>query len=416
MVTLVQKILKLLTKIYLWKNKPKVIAITGSVGKTTTRKAVTLMVERNFSTRPFEENSYNSEIGLPLAVLGQHTPIWKIGWLWVIFKGFLEIIFGKQFDVLVLEMGADKIGDIKYLTDIAKPEVSIVTKVGPSHLDRFKTVEEVLKEKSKLVEVLDEKDTAILNNDDSLVMTMKDITKAKIITYGFSEEADAWASDIEINMLGTSFCLHFLDHEIKVEIASIGEHLVYPVLAAVCVGLYFDYSEEDIKEAIKNFSSVKGRLRVIEGIRETYLIDDSYNSNPPSAINSIKTLAQVAPARKIAVLGTMNEMGDYFQKAHEGVGQFLADKIDVLVTVGEGGKIIAEKAKDLGFSSDKIYIFDNSEKAGHFLESYVKNNDTVLFKGSQNKVRLEKAVKILMKNKDQAEKLLVRQGRAWQNK
>ena len=416
MVTLVQKILRLLTKIYLWKNKPKVIAITGSVGKTTTRKAVTLMIERNFSTRSFEENSYNSEIGLPLAVLGQHTPAWKIGWLWVIFKGFLEIIFGKQFDILVLEMGADKIGDIKYLTDIAKPDISIVTKVGPSHLERFKTVERVLEEKSKLVEVLGEKDIAVLNNDDSLVMTMKDITKAKIMTYGFSEEADVWASDIKINMSGTFFKLHFLDREIGVEIASIGEHLVYPVLSAVCVGLYFDYSEEDIIEAIKNFSSVKGRLRVIEGIRGTYLIDDSYNSNPPSAINSIKTLVQVAPTRKIAVLGTMNEMGDYFQEAHEEVGQFLADKVDILVTVGEGGKIIAKKAEDSGLSSDKIHIFDNSEKAGHFLEGYVKKNDTVLFKGSQNKVRLEKAVKILMKDKDQAEKLLVRQGRVWQNK
>lgn len=413
----IAKILKYMTKWYLKKNSPRIIAITGSVGKTTTRKAVTMVVQERYETRKFEDNScYNTEIGLPLFILGQKTPRYKILWSWVLIKCLSEIIFGRDLDVLVVEMGADKPGDIDYLTKLVKPDISIVTRVAASHLEEFKTVKNVLKEKEKIVKVLEKEDIAILNNDDALIKSMEDRTKARVITYGLGEDCDIYSSDIKISKDGTNFNLHLKGSEMSMHVKIIAKHLLYPVMAAAAVGISLDFPEEDIKKALIDFDSVKGRLRLIKGINSSTLIDDSYNSNPVSASNALLTLGNIAEGRKIAVLGTMNEMGDYFEEAHKEVGEKAVKEADILVAVGEGGKIIARYAEKRGFSKKNIYLYDNSEKAGLFLIKFIEKGDTVLIKGSQNKVRLERAVKMVMRDSNLAKKLLVRQSNIWGNR
>lgn len=413
MFNLVLKILKFLTSWYLRKKKPKIIAITGSVGKTTTKKAITQIVERRYETRAFEENSYNTEIGLPLFILGQKVPTSKLMWPIVILRGIFEIFFGKDYEVLVVEMGADKPGDLGYLTKLVHPDIAVVTRVTASHLEEFRTVKNVLKEKEKIVKALDENGIAILNNDDSMVMSMKDHAHGRVITYGLSEDSDIYCSDIKIAFSGTKFKLHIKEYVSDMEIKTIGEHLLYSVMAGVSVGVALDYSPEEISEALNGFDSVRGRLKVLEGINESFIIDDSYNSNPVSATNSLKTLDKIEAIRKIAVLGTMNEMGDYFEKAHQEVGAMIPGAVDILVTVGDGGKIIAETAFRKGLPRKNIHKMENSEDAGIFLRDLVKKGDVVLFKGSQNKVRLEKAIKFILKNPGDAPNLLVRQGEVW---
>ena len=413
---IIEKILKLLSTIYLNKYKPEIIAITGSVGKTTTRKAVTCVLEGSYSIRPFEENSYNTEIGLPLSIFGQKVPDYKIFWLWVLLRCILEIIFSKRYDFLILEMGADKPGDISYFLDFVKPKISIFTRVTAAHIDSFKTIENIIKEKSKVIKILKEEDLAILNGDDSLILPFAKEAKSKILTYGLSLNNDIYASDIKFSDKGISCILNIKGKDYEFSPQIFGEHLLYSLLAAVCVGVNYKISDEEIIRLLNEFKPVRGRMNVIHGIRDTVLIDDSYNANPVSTIKALEALKKIAKKRKIAVIGTMNELGSYYESGHKEVGEKTKDFADILVTVGDGGKIIADEAIKNDFLKEHIYIRGTSDEAGDVLKGIIEKGDTILFKGSQNKVMLERAIVKVMKNPRAASSTLVRQSRAWLRK
>ncbi len=416
MKNVVTKILKKLTEWYLARNKPEIIAITGSVGKTTTRKAVSLMVAHKFKTKEYIENSYNTEIGVPLAILGQKVPEEKALWPWILIKSFFAVFSPLEIQKLVVEMGADKMGDIEYLLTFIKPKISIVTAISEAHLEQFKTLENIQEEKGKIIKVLPEDGLAVLNFDDQRVRSLNSKTKAKILTYGFEEGAKVRALDLKISLKGTKFTLKLDKEEISVLAKSIGKHSLYPLLAAAAVGLSFGYSKKEIADTLSSFSPVKGRMNIISGIKESVLIDDSYNSSPLSALAALDTLVEIAPSRKVAVLGTINEMGSYFLEVHRKVGRKAGESVDVLITVGDGGKVIGKEARLKGLDPQKIYITNNANEAGDLLKKIIKPHDTILFKGSQNKVRLERAIVKVMAEPFKAKDLLVRQGKFWQKK
>lgn len=416
MKNLVTYILRIFAKLYLIKNNPEIIGITGSVGKTTTKKAVSLLVSGKYKTNNSYESGYNTEIGIPLFILNQKVPDKNYLWPIVIIKSFFSIFDKKRIEKLVIEMGTDKPGEIAHLLFLIKPKISIVTSIGYAHIEQFKTLENTLKEKGQIVEQLPEKGTAILNFDDNLVMKLKDKTKAKIMTFGFSKQADVYVESVQTSISGTRVKIKTNKGIVNLFLNTIGDHMVYSILASICCGLIYNYSIKEIEEFLSGFKSVKGRMNLIKGIKESYIIDDSYNASPASVIEALKTLSKIAPKRRVAVLGTMNEMGEEFESAHKYIGGKAKELIDVLIGVGHGGEIIIQEAEKQGLDKKNIYWFNGSKETGEKLKDVIHKNDTLLFKGSQNNVRLERAIVKIMENPDDAENILVRQGKFWDKK
>lgn len=413
---IVQRILKIFASLYLKNHKPEIIAITGSFGKTTAKKAVTILISKKFKTTNLTETSYNTEIGVPLFILGKKAPVNNLFWPITLIGCFFAVFSKKKIEKLVIEMGADKPKDISYLLSFIKPKISVITAVAKTHLQQFRTIENILKEKRKLIEVLSSDGVAILNYDDLRVRDLSQKTKAKVITYGLSSKADIYASDIKTTIYGTEFTLNASGKKTTLSVKSIGSYSLYPVLAATVCGLNYKFSLREIKESLSGFMPMKGRMNIISGRNNSFLIDDSYNANPISVLRALEVLKNIAPKKKIAVLGTMNELGDYYLEAHRKVGRKVASVADILVAVGDGGRVIADEANNSGMDSKNIIVKEKSGDAGKFLKNFVKSQDVILFKGSQNNVRMEKAVIEVMVDPEKAEELLVRQSAFWRKR
>jgi UDP-N-acetylmuramoyl-tripeptide--D-alanyl-D-alanine ligase len=332
----------------------------------------------------------------------------------------LKLVLFKEKDypeILVLEMGADRPGDIKYLTSFVKPKIAIITAVAPVHTEFFKTLKGVAKEKSELIKALPKDGLAILNNDDELVMEMKNLSQAETVTYGFSDKADINAREIKRNQ-GLNFKLHYQGSSVVPVFLEkvIAPYLISSVLPAVAVGLFYELNLVDITHALKSFQPPPGRMNKISGIKDTIIIDDTYNSSPLAAKKALKVLSSF-PAdpsvQRFAVLGDMLELGSLSEQAHREVGKIVARlRIDVLITVGERARDIARGAKSAGMSEDRVFSFSDTLEAGKFLQSRISKGDVILVKGSQG-IRMEHIVKEIMADPQFAQELLVRQGKEW---
>lgn len=415
----VQYSLKGISSATIKKFQPEVVAVTGSMGKTTTVQAIAHLLAHQFNART-PVRSYNTEIGLPLAVLNEELPYpaySPVGWLGVMARGTVKLFKKKTTEEkLVLEMGADAPGDISYLVSIAKPKVGVVTAVAPSHFVNFKSIEAVADEKGKLIEALPVDGLAVLNGDDIEVVKMSARTKASVMTYGFKRSLDVSASDYKLTPSGMQFVIRNAGQEVTVKSQVVGRHLIYPLLAATAVGLYYGMELQEIATLLESFEPPRGRMRPIQGVKGSWIIDDSYNaSNPEMVIAALETLDKMPAKRKIAALGTMNEMGEYTELGHRKVGAAAAKIADLLVTVGKPAKdFLAAEAIKKGLSEEKVFSFASSKEAGEFLRGILKKGDIVLVKGSQNNVRMEWAVEKIMADAHLASKLLVRQGKEWQ--
>ena len=431
---ILEKKLKFFAKKILKKYKPEIIGITGSVGKTSTKEVIFAVLEKKFRVRKNVKN-YNNEIGVPLTIIGAESGNRNIfSWIAIFFKAWkLILINDKNYpEKLVLEMGADHPGDIKYLVKIAPCKIGIITAIGslgPVHLEFFKNVDQLIDEKSNIVKHLSRDGIAVLNRDDAHVYPLKRKTHAKIVSFGFVEQAGIRASDVtiadHIEMEGTKptsgvrFKLHYKGSVIPVFLPQVlGRHQIYSALCAAAVGTIYDINLSDITEALGRYIPPPGRMRLISGIKRTAIIDDSYNSSPVATIAALKTLETLhveEGKRKYAVLGDMEELGIYTEEGHEKVGQYVARVADILVTIGEKGKIIAETAKKNHMSGDRVFEFADSNRAGRFIQERIKEGDLILVKGSQSS-RTEKVVKELMAEPMKAKELLVRQGEEWRDK
>lgn len=423
---ILQNILARLSKAILKKYHPEVVGITGSVGKTSAKEAIAHVLAARNSVRKNYKN-YNNEIGLPLTIIGiEKSPGSSVfGWLGVISKAVrLVVVKDAQYPkTLVLEMGADKPGDIRYLTTLAPCAVGVLTYISHAHTEFFGSLEKIAVEKRIIISHLNKNGIAIINADNQLALDQAKYTKTRIITYGTKSGAVIVASDIRLSCsegvesMGISFKVLYEGTVVPIFVPHvISPTVVSAVLAAIAVGIAHGMNLVEIGGALRSLQPLAGHMRPLAGIKNTILLDDTYNSSPDAVKSALSTTAQiplVPGAERYAVLGDMLELGTETQRAHREIGFKVAELgFDVLITVGEASKVTAAAAKEAGIPDHHIASFDDSVAAGKFLQGIMKEGDVILIKGSQGS-RMEKIVKEVMAEPLLAGELLVRQEAKW---
>lgn len=421
--SLVVSILTFEAKLLLSRAKPRIIAVTGNVGKTGTKDAIFQALRSHVSARK-SEKSYNSEIGVPLSILGLENA-WSNPLLWTknIFDGMVLALFPKKYpSVLVLEAGVDRPGDMQRLTSWLYPDIVVLTRLPdvPVHVEHFTSPEEVIAEKLILLRALKPNGVLVYNQDDERVKDAAASFAQKSVSYSRYSESDFTASGDTVTYedglpLGLKFTItnreESADFNIK---GALGVQYTYNFAAATAVASLFDVSLAESANALRDFAAPAGRMRLIKGIKDTLIIDDTYNSSPTATERALSTLAELRGAgRKLAVLGDMLELGRYSVEAHKKVGQQVSETADLLVTVGVRARGIAEGALAAGMSEKNILQYEESIRAGRELQNLVSPGDAILVKGSQG-MRMERIVADLMREPDRAEELLVRQSTVWQ--
>ncbi|MBZ4686997.1 MAG: UDP-N-acetylmuramoyl-tripeptide--D-alanyl-D-alanine ligase [Clostridia bacterium] len=339
-----------------------VVAITGSNGKTTTKDMVSSVLQQKFNIIKTEGN-YNNEIGLPLTLL-------KIA---------------EDTQAAVVEMAMRGLGQIKYLCEIASPDVGIITNIGPVHYELLGSMENIAKAKGELIEGLPDNGLAIVNGEDTWCRRIASSFSGRIITYGFSKESAIRAEKIKLENFSTSFELHFKEEKVNIHLPLPGEHNVLNSLAAAAVGIYFGLSLQEIAQGLNSVKISSMRLEVTEGPRKSIIINDSYNANPVSVKASLNVLSNMSNGRKIAVFGDMLELGQLAVEGHREVGKTVSQyKLDYLITVGNLAQEIAREAIRTGMPQERVYQFDETEAAAKILSKILIKDDIVLIKGSRS--------------------------------
>lgn len=433
---ILEKKLQLLAKICLWRFRPRIVAITGNVGKTSAKEAIAMALSGRFKVRASGGN-LNNELGVPMSILGDWSNEYyeKGGtpWLWlkVLLGGLWQAFFSFRYpEVLVLEYGAGKPGDIKLLAKTYKPDIAVVTAVGetPVHVEFFASPKELAEEKAHLLRVLSATDSAVLNFDDLTVLEMKEKTKAKTLTFGFGEGAGIRATNFDTVLdqsgvpHGVSFKLHYGGGFVPVAVSgSLGRAQAMAVAAAAAVGIHMGMNLVQVSDALKGFSGPAGRLRLLKGIKGSLVLDDTYNAAPASTHMAMETLKELPlqqvqgkQGRKVAVLGDMLELGKHSTDAHRAVGDLAGPWLSALVCVGERARFIMDSAQN-EMPEGKIFWFHNSDEAKIKVQELLEPGDVVLVKGSQGK-RMEKIVEEIMAEPERKKELLVRQSRRWLEK
>ncbi len=388
---ILQSILRFLARRMITRYQPVVIGVTGSVGKTSTKEAIYEVLHRNFFVRKSYGN-INNEIGIPLAVLGiepsgtrERRATWQTRWrlivgvvraIWQAW-GPLPLKFPK---ILVLEIGADRPGDIAYLSEMVKPQIAVISAIGgvPVHVEFYPTPQAVAREKAHILDYLGNQGVAVLNADDAIVSGLKKQVHGRIISFGITHKADIWASDISHYVVhdrieGVSFKIHKGDSFVPVRVSGlIAGHQIYSLLAAAAVGVQFGMNLVEISSALEAVEPFKHRMTLVPGIKNTSLIDDTYNASPLSmqaALEALKDFGQ--NRRKIAVLGDMKELGTYSQEAHKKIGKLALASAKVLITIGELSKDMG--GQHVASTADAILK----------LKEIIQEGDVILVKGSR---------------------------------
>lgn len=428
--SIIVSLLQIEARLVLWRFKPKIVAITGSVGKTSTKDAVYTALSTGYRVRK-SDKSFNSEIGVPLTILGLPNG-WDNPILWVknILQGFWLIFFSRSTvfpDWLVLEVGADKPGDIEKISRWLSPDVVVLTRFAevPVHIEFFPSRQRLIEEKGFLVKALKVSGTLVLNNDDSDMNLFKDVIQNKI-TYGMTGDSDVKATGEEVayeisganpKPIGLDFIIKNKEIRELVKLRGVlGYQHIYPVLAAVAVAISQGLQISPLIRAFEKHIFPNGRMRLISGVKSSLIIDDSYNSSPVAAQAAIDTLGRCQRVgRRVAVLGDMFELGQYSKDAHLGLGKYLADKTDFLIVVGLRAREIASGALQIGMPENQILQYDSTEDALKEINLLIKNDDIILMKGSQG-MRMEKLVSKIMADPLKAREFLVRQDQKWQQR
>jgi UDP-N-acetylmuramoyl-tripeptide--D-alanyl-D-alanine ligase len=350
-----------------WRAQMNVVAvgITGSVGKTTTKEIIANVLAQRYATLRSEGN-LNNEIGLPMTLL-RLTP---------------------EHQRVVLEMGMYALGEITRLCELARPRIGVVTNVGPVHLERLGTIDRIAQAKSELPRALppaEDGGVAILNADDPLVLAMAGVTRARVTTYGLNPESHLWADEIEsYGLEGIRFRCHYGAESFHIRLPMLGRHSVHTALRGAAVGLADGLSWTEI---LAGLHEERGQLRlmVVPGLRDTMLVDDTYNASPDSMLAALNLLEEIANAshRAIAVLGDMYELGSYEEAGHRLAGGRAAQVATKLITVGQRARWIADEALACGMSQADVHPVASNVDAVAVLQGMMRPGDIVLVKGSR---------------------------------
>ena len=336
-----------------------VVAITGSVGKTSTKDIIANVVSQKFKTLKTEGNN-NNNIGLPFTIL-------KL----------------KDHEALVIEMGMNHFKEISLLTSIAKPTISVITNIGTSHIGNLGSRENILKAKLEILEGM-EKPNIVINNDNDLLNNWYENNKnnIEIHTFGIENKSDIMAKNIDIEENGSSFTCLFNNDEFNIKVPVSGKHFIYNALCSAMIGELLNIDKENIRNGIKSFELTKKRMDLVK-VNDITIINDSYNASYESMKASLEYLSNINANRKIAVLGDMFELGNYSEELHRKVGEEVAkNHIDILISCGENAKYIVQQAEKIGMPKENIYYLKNVQEVEEKLLEIVKPNDALLIKAS----------------------------------
>ena len=428
---IVKKIIVLLltveARLIIRKYRPKIIAITGSVGKTGTKDAIYTVLRGTYSVWR-SERSYNSELGVPLSILGRESG-WRDPRVWTqtLFYGASLILFRHEYPShLVLEIGVDRRGDMRRLVSWLSPDIVVLTKFPdiPPHVEFFSSPQELHEEKWKLAKAVKDDGIIIINADDAALRNFqKRLDAVRVITFGFSDSSDVRARDEHILFSesnghqiprGLSCTIQYGNEESSLVIqGTIASNYIGSALAGIAVAMSLGISLPDAVARLAGFEVPPGRSRILSGIRGSLVIDDSYNSSPEAVSVALLGLSRIEGVqRKIAVLGDMLELGRHTLEAHRRVGEEFPQGIDSLYLVGPRAHYIAEGVAAKVLRKQKIHFYPSAQAAAIDLKKKIKKGDMVLIKGSQG-IRMEKIVAEILEKPDEKGHLLVRQGVEW---
>lgn len=406
------------------KYKPKIIMVTGSVGKTSTKDALGAALGTRYYLRA-SEKSYNSEFGVPLTVFGSKNP-WHdlVAWANVL-KGALALLLLPNHypNLLVLEVGADRPGDLEKILRIAAPDAVVVTRLPdiPVHVEAYATPQAVREEEFSPAYHLAPEAPLIISADDPHAREMAARVAAHVVTYGVAPDADVRISQIDFYTEGDvtvgmqAQITTKEDAGVMVVRGSVGTTQVLPVAAALATAIAFGASLPETLDALASYEPPPGRGRVFRGVNGTMIIDDSYNASPAAVEEALATLQRFpGKGRKIAVLGDMLELGRYSVAEHERIGTLAAGAADIVISVGIRARGLAESARVAKQGCSCAFSYDSAAEAAQALPAYIEQGDIILIKGSQS-VRTERIVEALLADRHDLSRL-VRQEHEWKKR
>lgn len=405
---IIVKILAYEARLVLKKYRPFIIAVTGSVGKTSTKDAVYTVLSSRYNVRK-SEKSFNSEFGVPLTILGRPSG-WRSPRIWLgnIFHGLDLILFANDYPkYLVLEVGADHPGDIRSITKWVHPNISIITKVSkvPVHVEYFKSVEDVVREKEYLAKGLIAGGTLILSKDDDRVSQMTAPQAGKTLYFGAENIKEVQVAYEAEKPIGMSITLTIDGEERMVTTRGIvGDHHVYPLIIAIVTGKAVGMTLDEAIQALGRHKSPAGRMNVLSGTNNMTLIDDTYNSSPDALHSALTTLKGITGPRRVAILGDMLELGKYAVEEHRKAGEYARTCADLVISVGLRAR-----------GMQAHHHFNTSVEGVEKIPALLKAGDIVLVKGSQG-VRMERISKVLLDPALDPKEYLVRQDAEWLQK
>lgn len=420
---ILEKILRFMTKAVLRKYHPLIVGITGSVGKSSTKEAVALVLGVTYNVRK-TEGSYNDEIGLPLTVIGTTGGGSSIfGWIRVFCKWLFIMLFPIKYpEVLVLEMGIDRPGDMAAFLQFVPVNIGIVTQISSSHMAYFGTLQNIAREKGRLIAALPDDGIAILNADDKRTLKMREKTSAKVVTYGFGDGADVHADNFVFHREarraeGLSFKVNFDGKTVPLRLPKIvAKHHIPAALAALSLGVALKMNPFEIVEVLEKFEPLPGRLRLLPGRDNTYLLDDTYNASPASTRAALEVMGELIAPRKMVILGDMLELGPESDREHALLAEAVKSSgVDIVVTVGKHMRALHEQLLSDGFSRKQVLWLPDPMSAVDAVMNIIRSEDLILIKGSQG-LRMEKVTEQLLVDPRTSGSYLCRQSDEWRKK
>lgn len=416
--SIVASILASLARAIVAKYEPTIVMVTGSVGKTSTKDAAAVALSARYRLRA-SEKSYNSEFGVPLTIIGAKNP-WEnaAAWFEVIGHGVSLILTTHDYpEMLVLEVGADRPGDLEKILRIATPDAVIVTRLPdvPVHVEAYASPQEVRDEEFRPAYALRPGCPLVISADDEHARAMAERLDVNVLTVGYANDADvhigipAYIQGGMQAMVTTCGEKYTLRAE-----GALGRSQIYAPAMALALATMLNMSASQAEQALRGYVPPPGRARVLSGIKGSLIVDDSYNASPAAVAEALMALQMVPYTRRIAVLGDMLELGRFSREEHEQVGKLAYDYVDLLITVGPRSEATRDAARAAGMRDTETLGFSTSLEAAHALQDLVHEGDVIVVKGSQG-MRMERISEALIADPADA-RFLVRQDKEWKRR
>ncbi len=398
------------------RNKAPIVAVTGSVGKSSTKEAIKTLLSEKFRVRA-NYGSLNNELGLPLAILGEKNGHNLFSWLWHVVRiSWKVFVFDYRYDVLVLECGIDKPGDMAEILKLITPDISIITTVEESHFQNFEDYDQLINEKWQLAYGTKAQGLVIANYDNPPTPEAAQYLGTQdLITFGLNQKATYSAQDLQYTATGLTFSLVEPGSSSQIQVPLVGRVQAYIVLPAIIVAHRLGLTWTQIHAGLAKLEPLPGRLTVVKGINGSTLLESSYNASPASMRSAIEVLKAMPGKRKIAIVGDMRELGSIAPEAHQDILTLLAKNCTVICAFGPLYEAALQNLPAHTKAQAAFHHFKSREALTDFIIPKIGPGDVILIKGSQNTITLEKVSIELLADRSLAAKILPRQYGKWKH-